>query len=72
MRICQKERMREEGTRPSLLSLFIGSSVVFCLLRVRLEGPWGDQGIISRDPEEPWVEKVTTTKEVPLREPTRI
>ena len=55
MRICQKERMREEGMRPSLLSLFIGSSVVFCLLRVRLEGPWGDRGIISRDPEEPWV-----------------
>ena len=46
--------------------------MVFCLLWVRPEGLWGDQGIMSRDPEEPWAKEVTTTEEVPLREPTGI
>ena len=51
---------------------FTGSSTVFCLLQVRLEGPWGYGGIMGGGPKEPWAEEVVATEEVPLREPTGI
>ena len=52
------------------LSLSTNSSTVFCLLRVRPEGPRRNGDMMSRDLEEPWVEEVTTTKEVHLKEST--
>ena len=55
---------------PFSLSLNKDSTTVFCLLWVHLEGPKGEWGMMSRDPEEPWAEEVTATKEVPLKEPT--
>ena len=35
--------------------------MIFCLLRVRLEGHKGDWGAKSKDPKEPWAEKLIGT-----------
>ena len=54
------------------LSLSTGSTTVFYLLRVCLEDPWGDQGIMVEDPEEPWVGEVIATEETSFGEPIRV
>ena len=54
----------EEGKRscPSL-SLSTDSLEVFCLLRVRPEGPKGGWDTKSEDPKGPWTKEVTGTWE---------
>ena len=61
MNYCKiKERRRKEALLFSL-SLSTDSPMIFCLLRVRPEGPKGVWGIKSKDPEEPWAEELTGT-----------
>ena len=53
----QKKKKRKEAL-PFSLSLSTGSFTVFYLLRVRLEGPRGDWGVMSRDPKEHWLKNL--------------
>ena len=58
----QVKKKREKKERSlALLSLFTDSLEVFCLLRVRPEGPKGGWDTKPEDPKEPWTEVVTGT-----------
>ena len=65
MQQCEQVKKKKEKKERSLalLSLSIDSLEVFCLLRVRLEGPKGGWDTKPKDPKEPWTEVVTRTWE---------
>ena len=67
-----KEREKMGVRSCPSLSLYIGSTSIFRLLRVHLKSPSGEQGIIVKDPKEPWASEETTIEEIPFRELTKV
>ena len=65
MQQCEQVKKKREKKERSLalLSLSTDSLEVFCLLRVRPEGPKGGWDTKPEDPKEPWTEAVTGTWE---------